>query len=345
MTTAKTKTWPELHDDLVQVAIAMAKWADKSMSARFLEAGESGIRELCADLSGHPLYLPMVVTPELAELFLSMQTEHQRTANALTSDSYEQDIKDGNWMETGEALRFDTLGNMVDGGHRGKAIKRAGVAIRSLVVFGIEPDAALLIDSGRVRTHANMLAFHGVQYYSELGGLIPRLIAAEDSRFVQPHRSRKITRQEIVTYVKAHPDLVDIMKESKSKASGTVRIPRVSPVQLAFAWTLLSRLPARYQPEVHNFIEDITTGANLPEGSSALVLRNELQKGAPPQFRRGPRTAERGGWTFEEATAMIFTAWNRRAETAVRKIKIPSPLTDNNFPVPHPRGHIRSRED
>lgn len=324
----------ELQRWLTALAAGMNDVIGPEVSELFAAQGAPGIRSLCKHLDGHVLYLPMVITPKLAELFESMQTERQRHANALSVDSYKRDVDNDRWLETGESFKFDVYGFLVDGGHRAKAVIASGKPMRSLVAFGVQPDAALVIDSGRGRTTANTLGFYGAKNAQELGGIIPRLLAAEQDRWVSPSRYVKASREEVLAYLVEHPELPELVTEGTRRTSGTTRIPRATKTAVGVVLAVLYRTPPHLHAEVHEFIEGVTTGAGLRDGSSALVLRNTLAAGAPPQWRHASRSAESGGFTIDETEALFFTAWNRRHEAKVAKLNFSRPLNDENFPKP-----------
>lgn len=331
------KRW-ESFEDLQRWLTGMATGLNdvigQQVTDMFTLQGRDGIKSLCKQLDGQVLYLPMLVTPELAKLFESLETENQRGQNDLTVESYKRDIDNNRWLETGDAFRFNTLGNLVDGGHRARAIARSGKDLRSLVVFGVQPEAALVIDSGRGRTMANMLGFYGVKNSQEMGGIVPRLIGIEQGKWVSPSRSVKSSREEVLAYLAEHPELPELVTEATRRTSGSVRIPRATKTSMGIILAVLYRTPAHLHAEVHEFIEGVTSGAGLSDRSAALVLYRTLSKGAPAQWRRAGRSQEPGGFTIDETMALFFTAWNRRHEANVRQIKIFLPLSDENFPQP-----------
>ncbi len=323
--------YSDLASDLADFAKKMSAIMDDSKSAMFTKAGPEGIRFLCKLLNGEVLALTMVVTPELASVFKSLETEHQRTANELSVDAYTRDIKAGKWYETGEALIFDTNGNLVNGGHRCGSIIEAQKPIRTLVVFGVAPEAALVMDSGRSRTRSNMLTFHGEQLAGELGTLVPRLISWEAGYFINPARAIKLTNSEILEYLNAHPQLRDQASGIRTRANGIPGSLRSAVLQ---AEVLILRAGAggRRLDEAVQWLEELETGANLVPGSSSLLARQKIAAGVAP--RRGSwGDARRGRFTTEEQLATIFTAWNRRHEE-VKTLRFPTLLTDDNFPQP-----------
>lgn len=333
------KRWDNFQDLeswLTGLAAGMSDVIGQQVSDMFVREGKAGIKSLCAGLGGHVLYLPMLVTPELAELFESLQTDRQRNANDLTVDGYRRDMENSRWLETGESFKFDTLGRCVDGGHRSKSVRKSGKAVRSLVAFGVQPEVALVVDSGRARTTANTMSFYGVKNYQEVSGTVPRLIAAEQGRWVKPSRYIKPTREEILSYYTAHPELADIITEAARRTSGRPRIPRATTIAVSIAMAALYRTPPHLHAEVAGFFDGITTGSGLKEDSAVLVLRDTLSAGAPAQWRRASRSMERGGFTIDETLALVFTGWNRRHEVKVRSLlrSLTLPLTDDNFPKP-----------
>lgn len=327
--------FPALETWLVGIAAGLSDAVALNATELFVKAGSEGIKSLCASLNGTVLYLPMLVTPELAVLFEAQQTENQRNSNEVTVEGYKRDMENDDWLETGEGFKFDVFGQLVDGGHRVQGIARSKRTIRTLVVFGVQTEAALVIDSGRSRTTGNTLKFHGASNYQELAGVIPRLIAIEQyDRWVSPSRYTKPTREEIMNYYRDHPELNDIIQEAGRRASGKTRIPRATTTSVAIALAIMYRVPAHLQVEVREFFDGLSTGVGLQEDTAVLTLRNTMMQGAPPQWRRAARTRERGGFTIDETLALIFTAWNRRHEAKVKNIKVSSPLNEENFPRP-----------
>jgi hypothetical protein len=223
---------------------------------------------------------------------------------------------------------FDTNGNLVNGGHRCGSIIEAGKPIRTLVVFGVAPEAALVMDSGRTRTRANMLTFHGEQLAGELGTLVPRLIAWEDEYFINPARAVKLTNSEILDYLESHPQLRD-----QASASGPAqRHPRFARSAILQTEVLILRAGAGGRWTRLQWLEELETGANLVPGSSSLLARQKIAAGVAP--RRGSwGDQRRGKFSTEEQLATIVTAWNRRHEV-IKVLRFPTLLTDDNFPQP-----------
>jgi hypothetical protein len=323
--------YSNLASDLASFAKNMSSIMDDSKTDLFVKAGPEGIRFLCKLLNGEVLALSMVITPELAVVFRSLETDRQRTANELTVDSYTRDIANDKWLLTGEPFIFDTDGNLVNGGHRCGSVIEAGKAIRSIVVFGVAEEAALVMDSGRARTRANMLTFHGEHLAHDLGTLVPRLISWESGYFVNPARAVKLSNSEILAYLEEHPNLRDQASGARTRANGIPGSLRSAVLQ-AEVLILRAGAGAKRIDEANQFLDELETGANLIAGSSVLLARNKISAGIAP--RRGSwGDARRSKLNLEEQLATIITAWNRRKEE-VKVLKLPGLLTDDSFPQP-----------
>lgn len=64
----------------------------------------------------------------------------------------------GNWRYTGEGIKFGPDGTLLDGQTRLRAIVLSGVTITMPVWRGIDPDAQLVMDSGRPRSNSDALS-------------------------------------------------------------------------------------------------------------------------------------------------------------------------------------------
>ena len=104
----------------------------------------------------------VLVTPEIAADWLTRNINTNRNIKKSRINGYVRDIRAGNWVLTGEAIKFDTSGNMIDGQNRCTAIVAARQNVWALVVTGVKDDALLNLDSGSTRTGADMLTISGI---------------------------------------------------------------------------------------------------------------------------------------------------------------------------------------
>jgi hypothetical protein len=108
----------------------------------------------------------MEITPELAQKWLERNDENQRSIRKDDVRKYAEHMKNGEWEQNGETIKFDTEGNLLDGQHRLLACIKAGVPFTTIVVTGISNAAKMTIDVGTPRTPRDVLRFGG---YKDIG--------------------------------------------------------------------------------------------------------------------------------------------------------------------------------
>lgn len=122
-----------------------------------------GSNEEVVDLSDGPVDVTTdlsayftTVTPVRAEAWLaSMVTNRRIGGHTLTA--LIRDIRAGQWHMTGDPIKFNTDGHLIDGQHRLRAIIQTGRALDLLVVTGLSPAAMTALDGGRRRSPADHL--------------------------------------------------------------------------------------------------------------------------------------------------------------------------------------------
>lgn len=97
------------------------------------------------------------ITPELALEMLSHNHNNRPVIQKWVARLAEE-IASGHWQVTGDAIRFDTAGRLIDGQHRLMACVKSKMSIRSLVIRGIEPEATIALDEGVRRNARHVMA-------------------------------------------------------------------------------------------------------------------------------------------------------------------------------------------
>lgn len=62
------------------------------------------------------------VTPQMAQEWLATNAKNNRDLSKVTVKRYANDMVKGQWMVTGEAIKFDRTGRLIDGQHRLQAL-------------------------------------------------------------------------------------------------------------------------------------------------------------------------------------------------------------------------------
>jgi len=143
------------------------------------------------------------VSPETAKEYLATSLGNPRYAgadkvNPISVAQLAADLTAGRWVFTGESIIFDWNGHLIDGHTRLNAIIKACTPADLLVVRGIDPVAARVIDGGWVRTIAQSLVngfgFDKAMACSQMQKAIKLVcLVRKDSQWV----SERLTRQYI----------------------------------------------------------------------------------------------------------------------------------------------------
>lgn len=150
------------------------------------------------------------ITPERAAVMLSTN----RANRSLKKDrviQYADDMSAGRWRATGESVKLDHEGDLIDGQNRLAAIIRSGVTIRMLVVRGVDRSAQVAMDSGVMRTTNDALSFAGYGNTSVLAatatthylwrrGALPHCMSVGTTR-------ERPSREAHLAYIQDHPEL------------------------------------------------------------------------------------------------------------------------------------------
>lgn len=75
------------------------------------------------------------ITPEIAQLMLG-KTLNNRNLNEKVISIFARDMQEGRWALTGDPIKLDRDGNLIDGRHRLRAIVVSGVRVTLPVTRG-----------------------------------------------------------------------------------------------------------------------------------------------------------------------------------------------------------------
>jgi hypothetical protein len=161
----------------------------------------------------------ITITPDMAAAFLEKNTNN-RTVARRAVDAYARDMMNGKWRLSGAAVTFDNQHNLIDGQHRLHACIKADTSFVSMVLYGVDPDAKDVIDTGRGRTAQDVLAMEGDRWVTQKVAVARWILALKsgDAHPFQGGGNRRWTMTEVLTVVRSHP----MMGQSISYAYGTI---------------------------------------------------------------------------------------------------------------------------
>lgn len=261
------------------------------------------------------------VTPEIAEKLLLGKAN--RPLSVKTIAYYARQMKNDDWLATGEPIIISDDDIMRDAYHRCWACYLAEVPFYTFVVTGVPSHEYLFayIDNGQSRSAADAIATAG------LNGLSKRVVATiliavkYDSGVFNPHsrvRIPKMSPMENVRYIKEHSTLHDAVNEVASEYGQALTdlYNKKKPVLYFVGW----RVGDLYGSEVfEEFMADladhkVTTGP-------VAILRTKLQ--ADVDCRSTLSTKEVLAFTIK-----AFNAW--RGKQPMRRLIL---ATDEPFPT------------
>lgn len=92
-------------------------------------------------------------------------------------------MRDGEWQEdTGETLKFDKEGNILDGQHRLMAIVESGKSYEFMIIEGLNKSVFDVIDTGKMRSASDSLHILGVKSVVTVSGIIRRYMYLESGK-------------------------------------------------------------------------------------------------------------------------------------------------------------------
>lgn len=256
----------------------------------------------------------VTITPETAEAWLGKNTRN-RTLKTRKIEQYARDIQAGAWRLTGEAIKFGIDGRLLDGQNRLHAVVLAQAPIRSWVVWGIEPEAQDVMDSGVARTAGDALSMNGVKNAKNVAAAARIAMAVERG---QSPTVARFSHSELQKWVMDH---LEITEAHDVLGRDGRMIPLPSAVRLYCAY----RLMLVDRDDAVRFFEQLGSGVGVTAGSPVLALRRRLTGGSYGAVRRISVT---------EQLTSVFRAWNAFREGRDLARVLGRDRLDKGIPVP-----------
>jgi len=232
------------------------------------------------------------VTPELAAEWIKTQ-EKNRPVRDRTVVQFSRDMLHGSWMNTGEPVKFDTNGHLIDGQHRLYAVVKAGIAagVEMTVARDVPKEAMEVMDSGTKRSVSDALGLRGyanrtaVAAAARVGLSIEAEITTNASRW---------SHRELLEWA----DLHESAEEAGTLGMQIYQAVGIAPSVATFA--MIKFLEIDYE-DAHTFATNLVKQLGLGEKDPirALVKRYSGTYGLSTRKL-----------TQEEQVSLMFRAWN-----------------------------------
>jgi hypothetical protein len=211
-----------------------------------------------------------VVTPKMAEEWLTKFNTHNRAKYPITIDKYAREISAGAWTGTNQGIGFADDGTLLDGQQRLSAIVLSKVPVELLVVRGLprifqdhdghDVDTQDVIDGNKPRTPADVLLLsHGVENANVKMAIANMLVYAIKGTPV------KLSPRIGLKIIELYSDEIEFTLSGRSQTKGLSYTPTITGIIMA----------AKVDLDKSMFFKDqYFKGTDLKSGSPALTLRN-----------------------------------------------------------------------
>lgn len=236
------------------------------------------------------------VTPDMARTWLESNYEGQRHLRHLAVKRYANDMRCGNWEATGDPVKFDENGKLIDGQHRAAAVVEAGVTVPMFVAEGVPVTAFPVLDQGVPRTFASLLEGASVPYASTVAAATRQVyIYARFRDFYRKGGSGTQSMPDLLAFYDQVPGLSDMATVGAGLGSQF----KLSHGMIA---AILYVADVGKGGDVPSFVEQWKTGENLTRDNPVHYLREQLydRLSMRPDRRRSPG----------HYSALITRAWN-----------------------------------
>lgn len=262
----------------------------------------------------------MIVTPRIAQAWLT-KNSNNRNLRPRKVDAYAAAMRAGDWIASGDSIKFDPDGNLLDGQHRLAAVVASGVSITVLVVWDVSPEAQAVVDTGARRTSGDTLKLSGYANWNMLAACARIALDWDEGlyrRSGQVKVRREVTNREILNWVEKNDDAHGAVTEA-TRLRKAIPVP---PSVIAFVFMTLARIDAT---EAHDFFDDIENMQTRGKGDPLHTLLR----------RYGWATKARERLDVAQHLFLLFRTWNaRRSHEVLHNLRIGNTGTGGGKPRP-----------
>ena len=249
----------------------------------------------------HPLYIRMLIKPEMARQWLDLYNTKNRKLSETHAMKLGCDLLEGRWVYNAEPIRFTCEGVISDGQHRLFASVESEIPIDALVVFGLHPDTIFVTDIPKVRTAADIAHLEDIPNARACCALATLLWVHETYGPSKIHlRDVRPSKPQQLEMLRKNPRIIEIAS-LKSTFERKVDLP---PSISMYCYYLLSE---RDPAAAESFFNKLETGVALTQHHPVYELRKRLADNVKAKAKLDNR----------HLVALVFKAWNayRKGET------------------------------
>ena len=247
------------------------------------------------------------ISPARAAEMLEANTSN-RPLSRSTVRSFAEAMRRGEWLVTHQGIAFDVDGVLVDGQHRLAAIVVAELPVEMMVFTDVEPGTFDVLDTGKKRNAADVLAIKGEKSTTLLAAMV-RTVWQYQNRPDQSWSggAAGVTNHQIVQTLEANPGLRDYATVGDRIASETGMIRSAAGA----AAYLVDQANPRKKTRMAEWHEGIAEGAGLDKNDPRLMFRKAMFAMARKQAGVVQRRRDN-----REHVVLYLKAFNAWAEAA-----------------------------
>jgi len=218
------------------------------------------------------------ITPKDAIKMLKTNT-YNRTVTKTRVRQYSRQMKNGEWILTGQGITFDKNGTLQDGQQRLLALVDAGVTLQFLVIRGTEPEAFDRYDVGKNRTGGDVLSVYGVNNATRIAGFIGFYIRFKGGYTSFGNRSTDkygISKHNILDIYRINPEMWQLIARNTGRLYNKLKLYSTGIMGGFFAYLLDKN---HSEQSIINFFNQLY-GDDPDSNVSTITLRNVLIKDA-----------------------------------------------------------------
>lgn len=230
------------------------------------------------------------ITPDVAKRMLEHNVGNRKLRRSRI-ERYAREMKNGQWLDTRDPIRFDWNGRLADGQHRLHGVIEWGGSLPMLVVRGLDPAAFKVMDQGLGRSGADALGADVKDGRAKSALVRMYLCWTMDGDPRDRRDIEVISRLDVAEY---HDENEVAVMAATSMGTNLYRQPGGNKT----AWGAFALRAWEINANgADEFLNDMHIGAGLSQGSPILAMRN---------WASNKRHATTAGYTL----ALIIKSWN-----------------------------------
>jgi hypothetical protein len=212
------------------------------------------------------------ISPVKAAEMLAANTSNRPLSKSAVRGFAEAMVR-GDWLVTHQGIAFDTNGVLVDGQHRLAAIIEADLPVELTVFTDVEPNTFDVLDTGKKRNAADVLAIEGEKSTATLAAMVRTVWQFENRpEATWSGGGAAVTNHQIVQTLEAHPKIRDFVAVGERIATETGMIKSAAGA----AAYLVEQANKREKAKLAEWYEGVIDGAGLGKNDPRLVFRRTM---------------------------------------------------------------------